>query len=679
MAGTGSLSKSGAGTLTLLGNNTYSGITTVSAGTLQVGNGGTTGTVGTGNVVNNGTLAFRRAAAITVSSVISGSGSLAKQGGATLILAAANTYSGTTTISEGTLQVGNGGTTGAVGTGAIVNNGSLILNRSDSLLVSGPVTGSGSLIKSGAGTATLGAGYSATGDLRIMEGTLALAGAAPFSAPRVAMALGAALDASARPAGLTLGTGQSLANTSGTARLVGSVDASVGTLNLTFAPGTPALSVSNGTLALASTTVLRITNSGTPLTRGNYRIIAKQNGGSVVGTVPSTVVEGGGIVSGGVASLMITGGELILTVKAFSSVATTTEPPDTVFHQGFLVDAAGQPLGSPNPRNYDVAFRIYAAANGGTVLWGERQVVTVDGGRFAIHLGAGDPNAGDPTPPLPSLFMGAVTGLYLETTIQGGGTGGDDLVLMPRSFIPPTPYAFLARHALGAVNLVNSSNQPVLSVVGTRVGIQQAAPTSALDVRGSLRSTNLLGSGPATIGGTVIASEFRGRGIVPVGGIVAWSGETPPAGWALCDGRVINGRRTPDLRGRFLLGAGNAPGLSPRAAGDIGGSETVALDTPNLPPHAHVIDIPPIETYGAGGHNHVFQSGAGSTEGLGKDPSTAPWFGTGAYIMRRRTEGSGGHGHSVDLPGFATAAVGAGQPHNNLPPYYALAFVMRVE
>ena len=679
ISGTGALNKQGAATLTLAANNTYSGTTTIGGGTLQVGNGGTTGTLGTGNIVNNGSLAFHRSDNVTVSGVISGTGSLTQQGASTLTLAANNTYAGSTTISAGTLQVGNGGTTGTVGSGAIVNNGALILNRSDALVVSGAVTGSGSLTKSGAGTATLASGYSATGGVSIEAGTLFLSGATPFSASQVRVGGGAALDVSARPAGLALGAGQALANTAGTALVIGSLEASNGTLNLTFGLGTPAISVSNGMLALASTTTLRITNSGAPLPRGNYRIISKRDGGAVVGTVPSTVVEGGGIVSGGVASLTITGGELILTVKAFSSLATTTEPPETIFHQGFLVDAAGQPLGSPNPRNYDIAFRIYAAANGGTVLWGERQVVTVDAGRFAIHLGTGDPNAGDPLPSLPSLFAGAATGLYLETTIKGGGTGGDDLVLMPRSLIPPTPYAFLARHALGAVNLVNSSNQPVLAVVGSRVGIQQPAPNSTLDVRGSLRSTNLLGSGPATIGGTVIASEFRGRGIVPVGGIVAWSGANPPAGWALCDGRVVNGRRTPDLRGRFILGAGNASGLTPRAAGDIGGAETVTLATAHLPSHTHVLDIPPIDSAGGGGHNHVFQSGAGSSEGLGKDPSTAPWFGTGAFIMRRRTEWAGGHGHTVDLPGFTTARAGSSQPHNNLPPFYAMAFVMRVE
>src|SRR4029078_460627 len=58
------LVKSGTGTLTIANTNTYAGITTISGGTLQIGNGATTGSLGPGDVVNNGTLAFNRADAV---------------------------------------------------------------------------------------------------------------------------------------------------------------------------------------------------------------------------------------------------------------------------------------------------------------------------------------------------------------------------------------------------------------------------------------------------------------------------------------------------------------------------------------------------------------------------------------------------------------------------------------
>ena len=109
------MTKTGAGTTTLTGTNTYSGTTTISTGTLQVGNGGTTGTLGSGNITNNAALRVNRSDAFTLGQNISGTGTLTQFGAGTTTLTGANTYSGVTTISAGTLQVGNGGTTGQPG------------------------------------------------------------------------------------------------------------------------------------------------------------------------------------------------------------------------------------------------------------------------------------------------------------------------------------------------------------------------------------------------------------------------------------------------------------------------------------------------------------------------------------------------------------------------------------
>ena len=78
IGGTGTLTKLGAGTTTLTGANTYSGVTTISAGVLQVGSGGTAGTLGSGSVTNNAGLSFNRSDAITIANNIAGTGTLTK-------------------------------------------------------------------------------------------------------------------------------------------------------------------------------------------------------------------------------------------------------------------------------------------------------------------------------------------------------------------------------------------------------------------------------------------------------------------------------------------------------------------------------------------------------------------------------------------------------------------------
>ena len=111
ISGSGGLVQAGSGILTLTGGNTYSGATAVSAGTLQVGGGGSGEFLASPSITlsNNAAVVFSHSDSLTYGGAITGAGSLAKLGVGTLTLAGTDTYLGGTTVSAGTLQVGNGG------------------------------------------------------------------------------------------------------------------------------------------------------------------------------------------------------------------------------------------------------------------------------------------------------------------------------------------------------------------------------------------------------------------------------------------------------------------------------------------------------------------------------------------------------------------------------------------
>ena len=170
----GSFTKLGAGTLTLTAANTYTGGTTISAGTVSVGDGSTTGSI-VGDVANSGTLAFNRSDALTYAGVVSGTGAMSKSGAGTLTLTGNNTYTGGTTINAGTVSVGDGSITGSI-VGDVANSGTLTFNRSDALTYGGVVSGTGSLTKDGAGTLTLTDANTYTGATTVTAGQLTVDG-----------------------------------------------------------------------------------------------------------------------------------------------------------------------------------------------------------------------------------------------------------------------------------------------------------------------------------------------------------------------------------------------------------------------------------------------------------------------------------------------------------------------
>ena len=136
-----------------------------------------------------GSLAFTQTENQTLPNTISGDGQVIQNGAGTLTLTGANTYGGGTTVSQGILQIGNGGTTGSI-VGDILNNANVTFNRSDNIAFSGVISGTGSLTKTGDGALTLSGANTFSGALAVDAGNLTL-GATGSLANASSLSLGA--------------------------------------------------------------------------------------------------------------------------------------------------------------------------------------------------------------------------------------------------------------------------------------------------------------------------------------------------------------------------------------------------------------------------------------------------------------------------------------------------------
>ncbi len=142
ISGITTLVKTNTGTLTILTANTYSGVTTIGQGTLQLGNGTTAGSLGTNIIQDNGILDINLpGTSNTFSNLVTGTGRLIHDGTDILTLTASNTYTGGTTIDS----VNNGGlqlNTGAwFGSGIVTDDGRLIFNSSGNITMNSAITG----------------------------------------------------------------------------------------------------------------------------------------------------------------------------------------------------------------------------------------------------------------------------------------------------------------------------------------------------------------------------------------------------------------------------------------------------------------------------------------------------------------------------------------------------------
>lgn len=302
-----------------------------------------------------------------------------------------------------------------------------------------------------------------------------------------------------------------------------------------------------------------------------------------------------------------------------------------------------------------------------------------------------------------NITGGTITGLSSPLSIASGGTGGNTpaaartaLGLTDLSISAlPLEVAYGGTGAdngpgartnlgLGSISTQNSSNVSITG--GSITGLSNLSVTSG---------TPVVPTAAVTVDNTQIATTAFVHDILPKGVILMWYGSIAsiPTGWALCNGQTVSGVTTPDLRNRFIIGADiDDSGAKTSVTGSntqTGGTKdavvvshthtgTTAGQSAN---HTHAA----VSTVSDSGHSHrlpidVFgntdtQSLYGTNnadEGIAGDVRTEAST-TGITVSTTIGNNSVDHNHT-----FTTNASGVSGTNQNLPPYYALAYIMKV-
>ena len=381
---------------------------------------------------------------------------------------------------------------------------------------------------------------------------------------------------------------------------------------------------------------------------------------------------------------------------------------DTSFaYQGNLREANGSPVSN---KTITAVIRLYEKEEGGSALWGRKfGAMTSTDGTFNIEVSdsLGDDLLDGSAPKDSTLkkVMAKYTSFYLglDVTIPPDLGSGE---VAPRQKVIPVPQALFAqdvKEASGDFSVRGSATfhggilftnvkdaKQMCSLADGKITankmIVSDASTDDLTVRqdltvdqdASVKRNLTVGAGLTVSGAKVDApsaamtvkslkvssADFTVNGMsvaIPVGVITLWYGaeNNVPEGWAICNGQVSNGIQTPNLTGRFVVGAGQEikNGSLTGKAGDGG---DVYMPGTTGGERSHTLSVGEMPS-----HNH-------STTMYTADV-VASWKNARTFLMPTD------HYGSESKCDITSSQSGSNQAHENRPPYYALLYIMKVK
>lgn len=309
-------------------------------------------------------------------------------------------------------------------------------------------------------------------------------------------------------------------------------------------------------------------------------------------------------------------------------------------YQGALRSGNGEPLVQ---KDHVIMFRLYTDPTAESPLWARKVAVHLDDeGLFNVELSDGVSPAPQGITNLLADVLAATSGEGLYIGLDVENSSGE---IRPRQKLLPVPVSSFAQDVRTA--------RMDFSVVGQATFEKNVVAKGDLSVEGTTTVAGLsVGNGITVSGNTTIGGSLKldktsnllvdGNPLLPSGIIVMWSGaaDKVPGGWLLCDGKD---GLTPDLRDRFIVGAGKNYSVR-----DQGGAESVALTTEEMPRHSHSYEYKAYDLAAAWQNNAYFYA-----------------VSKGDNWKSASTLSAGGREDKST------------KPHENRPPYFALCFIMK--